>query len=68
MKINNPAVIPRNYRVEEALDDVCNKSDLALVKNLLKYIKTPYESHDGIDYYQNSPKTNNEKYKTFCGT
>jgi uncharacterized protein YdiU (UPF0061 family) len=65
MKKNNPIVIPRNHKVEEALE-AANKNDLEPMNNLLSVLKKPYTYHSRIEKYQNS--SNNQNYKTFCGT
>ena len=64
----NPLVIPRNYKVEEALDAASINGDLKLVYNLLEVLKKPYDNRQEIKSYQ-SPSVPNEKiYQTFCGT
>ena len=65
MKKNNPIVIPRNHKVEEALE-AANNSDLNLTNKLLSIINKPYNNQNDIDDYQ-SPSSNSE-YQTFCGT
>ena len=65
MKKNNPIVIPRNHKVEEALE-AANNSDLSLTNKLLSIINKPYDNQNDIDDYQ-SPSSNSE-YQTFCGT
>jgi len=34
----------------------------------MKYLKNPYKNQTGIFNYQDVPKSNDTKYKTFCGT
>jgi len=65
MKISNPIVIPRNHKVEEALD-AANKGDLEIFNRLLSVINNPYNINKAIEDYQ-LPSSNN-KYQTFCGT
>ncbi len=65
MKKNNPIVIPRNHKVEEALEAADN-NDYELINKLLVILKKPYNSQDNIMNYQ-SPSSNNN-YQTFCGT
>ena len=67
MNFSNPLVIPRNHKVEEALE-AANNDDLNPMLKLLKVLKKPYEKQkDIIDYQSPSPNTD-EKYQTFCGT
>ena len=65
MKKNNPIIIPRNHKVEEALE-AANNNDLSLTKKLLSILNKPYDNQNDIDDYQ-SPSSNIE-YQTFCGT
>ena len=67
MKSNNPIVIPRNHKVEEALDEA-NKGSLDKMKKLLAILKNPYDNQNNIQEYQTPAPSNNVKYQTFCGT
>ena len=67
MKKNNPTVIPRNHKVEEALAQA-DKGSLDKMKKLLAILKNPYDNQNNIQEYQTPAPSNNEKYKTFCGT
>ena len=66
MKNNNPLVIPRNHKVEEALE-AAEKNDLKPLTQFVKILKSPYtQKNDILDYQY--PNLSNEKYQTFCGT
>ena len=65
MKMSNPNVIPRNHKVEEALNSA-NEGNLEILNKLLYVLKKPYSSQETIEDYQ-LPSTNNN-YQTFCGT
>jgi len=67
MRSSNPLIIPRNHKVEEALDSA-NNGDLNPTKNLLKILEKPYEDKKEINEYQSSEPPSNKIYKTFCGT
>jgi len=67
MRSNNPLVIPRNHKVEEALESA-NSGDLNPAKNLLKILEKPYEEKKEINEYKSPAPPSNEIYKTFCGT
>jgi serine/tyrosine/threonine adenylyltransferase len=67
MRKNNPAVIPRNHKVEEALKEA-DKGNLTLVNNLLAALKDPYTEREDLIMYQQPSTDNNKKFKTFCGT
>ncbi|MBY0007484.1 MULTISPECIES: protein adenylyltransferase SelO [Priestia] len=66
MKHNNPAVIPRNHRVEAALD-VAQKGDYSVMEDLLEVLSSPYESPDQSEYCTPSAPSN-QPYQTYCGT
>ncbi|SUV03654.1 Selenoprotein O and cysteine-containing like protein [Priestia megaterium] len=66
MKNNNPAVIPRNHRVEEALD-AAQKGDYSVMETLLQVLSSPYES-PGQSEYCVPPAPSNQPYQTYCGT
>ena len=67
MRSNNPIVIPRNHKVEEALAEA-DKGSLDKMKNLLAILKNPYDNQNNIEEYQLPAPSSNEKYQTFCGT
>ena len=67
MRSVNPLIIPRNHKVEEALEAADN-NDLTLLKKLIKVLETPYEKQqENIDYQSPAP-IGDKKYQTFCGT
>jgi uncharacterized protein YdiU (UPF0061 family) len=66
MKNNNPLIIPRNHKVEEALD-AAEKNDLKPFIHLVKILKDPYTQKDDTLDYQ-IPSNLYEKYQTYCGT
>ncbi|OWA35863.1 hypothetical protein B9G55_08205 [Saccharibacillus sp. O16] len=68
MRAHNPAVIPRNHRVEEALAAAAQSGDYAPLHRLLAVLARPYDhSADQADYAQLSPDADSG-YQTFCGT
>ncbi len=63
----NPAVIPRNHRVEEALAAAEDHDDLSVLHRLLAALATPYEARaDNVPYQE--PPADECGYRTFCGT
>ena len=67
MKAVNPAVIPRNHRVEEALLAAEEHNDLFKLQRLLQALSSPYElAADSNDY--RDPPPDDGQYRTFCGT
>ena len=66
MRINNPLVIPRNHKIEEALK-AAEQNNLKPMNKILDILNKPYNEQKNIDDYQ-SPSILDEKYLTFCGT
>ena len=66
MKSANPLIIPRNQKVEEALE-AAKKGDLSSVNQLIDVLKEPYSYKKNIFEYQ-MPSNFNKYYRTFCGT
>ena len=67
MRANNPAVIPRNQKVEQVLDAATN-GDLKPLKDLLTALQEPYKNRSDLKPYQSPPKQDERVYQTFCGT
>ena len=67
MRKNNPIVVPRNHKVEEALT-FAEKGNLQKIKHLLRVLNKPYEDQENISEYQLPAPSSNKKYQTFCGT
>ena len=63
----NPSVIPRNHKVEEALQ-AGEKGDLEPFRQLLRALINPYEDGDHLTPYQSPPKPEEKVLRTFCGT
>ena len=66
MKTVNPLIIPRNQKVEEALQAAEN-GNLKPLTQLLEILNKPYTEQEDIYSYQ-IPSSLDEKYQTFCGT
>lgn len=68
MRTNNPAVIPRNHRVEEALEQAENHGDLSVMEKLLAVLSDPFAHSPEQAEYAELPAQCNTSYQTFCGT
>ncbi len=68
MKDSNPAIIPRNHRVEEALEAAVEDSDYQVMERLLNVLKNPYDYSLEQDEYSTPPGPSACSYQTFCGT
>jgi len=67
MRAVNPAIIPRNHRVEEALSAAEDHDDLSVLHRLLAALASPYEAEaDSLPYLD--PPPDDSKYRTYCGT
>jgi len=62
----NPVYIPRNHRVEEALD-AATAGDMAPFHRLVDVLSAPYEQRAGLDDYA-GPDPAAIPYVTYCGT
>ncbi len=69
MRKSNPIVIPRNHRVEEALEAASNEGDLGPFERLLDALRRPFEEDDArSSYAEPAPAAVTACYQTFCGT
>jgi len=69
MDKTNPAVIPRNHLVEEALSAAEDHQSLQPLEQLLSAIGSPYSSTEEHSKYAQAPEPQfDSHYKTFCGT
>ena len=67
MKKNNPVIIPRNHKVEEAISDA-EKNNYKTLNILLSVIRSPHDPKVDILKFQTPASASKEKYQTFCGT
>ena len=67
MERTNPAYIPRNHLVEEALT-ASTGGDLSTYEQLLEVITHPFESRSDWERYAQPAPASTERYRTFCGT
>jgi uncharacterized protein YdiU (UPF0061 family) len=63
----NPAYVPRNHLVEEALDAATN-GDLEPLRRLLEAVTDPYQERPGVERYAEAAPESFGPYRTFCGT
>lgn len=68
MRNNNPAVIPRNHRVEEALDAAVSCGDYSVMERLLAALAQPFAHSPEQEEYTTLPSPSGRPYRTFCGT
>jgi serine/tyrosine/threonine adenylyltransferase len=68
MRGHNPAFIPRNHRVEQALEAAVERDDLAPFSELLQVLSRPYEEQPAFAAYAEPPEPGQRVMQTFCGT
>jgi uncharacterized protein YdiU (UPF0061 family) len=67
MQRHNPAFIPRNHNVEEALQAATGADDYAVMARLLDALATPYDHTRDLPMFT-TPSPDRRPYRTFCGT
>ncbi|WP_396652980.1 YdiU family protein [Metabacillus arenae] len=67
MQNSNPALIPRNHRVEEALEAAVEQGDFSVMEKLLDVLSNPYAHSSKQEEYCTVPAST-APYRTFCGT
>jgi uncharacterized protein YdiU (UPF0061 family) len=69
MQEANPRYIPRNYLIEEALDEYLETGDLSKFERLLTVLENPYSSTGmGSRFQQPPPREFDAEYTTYCNT
>jgi serine/tyrosine/threonine adenylyltransferase len=63
----NPAIIPRNHRVQAALEAAEN-GDFRLFRKLLEILQRPYDDQAEVSAYSQPPQSSERVLQTFCGT
>jgi uncharacterized protein YdiU (UPF0061 family) len=68
MRRVNPAFIPRNHRVEAALNAASDGGDLQPFRQLLDILQRPYDEQPEFAEYAQPPRPEERVLRTFCGT
>jgi uncharacterized protein YdiU (UPF0061 family) len=68
MRKANPALIPRNHRVEAALNAAVERQDLQPFEELLDAVSRPFEERPGLERYATPARPEECVTQTFCGT
>jgi uncharacterized protein YdiU (UPF0061 family) len=68
MEQTNPAYIPRNHLVENAIKDFIENKDGTLLDTLLEVMKNPYQQQKNTEHLQSLPLAHERVHQTFCGT
>jgi uncharacterized protein YdiU (UPF0061 family) len=67
MRAANPAFIPRNHRVEAALN-AAEAEDYGPFHKLLSILQRPYDDQQELIEYAQPPQPSERVLQTFCGT
>lgn len=68
MRSVNPVFIPRNHRVEQAIEAAVENGDFSLFEALLRVLANPYDDQPDFAAYSEPPKPHERVLATFCGT
>ena len=68
MRAANPAFIPRNHLVEEAISAAVNSNDLSAFETLLTVLSRPYDDQSNFPRHAEPPRPDQVVRQTFCGT
>ena len=65
MRLANPAFIPRNHRVEEALSAAVESGDYAPFATLLNILSCPFDDQPEFAAFAQAAPEGQERYQTF---
>lgn len=68
MLSSNPALIPRNHRVEDALEAAVKQGDYSVMEGLLNVLSNPYAHSANQEGFSTLSPQSTRPYRTFCGT
>ncbi len=68
MRAVNPALIPRNHRIEAAIAAAVEEQDFSLFEAMNTALARPYDDQPGFAAFAEPPKPGEEVLQTFCGT
>ena len=68
MRAVNPAIVPRNHRIEAAIRAAVERDDLGPAEHLIAGLARPFEDRAGFEDLALPPKADELVRETFCGT
>jgi len=68
MRLANPAFIPRNHRVAQALEAAVRRDDYEPFETLVRVLARPYEDQPENAHLADPPRAEERVLETFCGT
>lgn len=68
MRRVNPAYIPRNHRVQQAITAAVTEADFGPFEHLLGLVTHPFQEHPGQESFMLPARPEERVHQTFCGT
>src|ERR1700723_709761 len=68
MRQTNPAVIPRNHRIEQVIEAAVERQDFEPFARMSEVLSQPYRLGEGFESYADAPQPAERVRQTFCGT
>jgi serine/tyrosine/threonine adenylyltransferase len=68
MRRVNPAVIPRNHRIEAVINAAVDAQDFAPFEEMSVVLSQPYRLQESLKAYADPPQAGERVLRTFCGT
>jgi uncharacterized protein YdiU (UPF0061 family) len=68
MRQVNPALIPRNHRIEQVIQAAVEGQDFGPFAEMSAALSQPYQPLAGFESYADPPQASERVLQTFCGT
>jgi uncharacterized protein YdiU (UPF0061 family) len=68
MRLANPAFVPRNHRVAQAIEAAVRRDDFEQFEKLVRVLGRPYEDQPEFLHLADPPRPEERVLQTFCGT
>jgi uncharacterized protein YdiU (UPF0061 family) len=68
MRRVNPAVIPRNHRIEAVIKAAVDAQDFGPFEEMSTVLARPYQLPEALKAYADTPRPGERVLRTFCGT
>jgi uncharacterized protein YdiU (UPF0061 family) len=68
MRLANPAFIPRNHRVAQAIEAAVRQNDFEPFETLVRVLASPYQEQSELAHLAQPPRSEERVLETFCGT
>ena len=68
MRLANPAFVPRNHRIAQAIEAAVRRDDFAPFETLVRVLSRSYEDQPELAHLADPPRPDERVVQTFCGT